>query len=135
MPPACRSPPLAAGWAAVGGRAPPGGGGGREGCGESQMSREAWGSGCVCACARVTAVAAPPLCGSGAGAGVGAGELQLPREGEEPRRPAVAPPRCVCARCGHMAQGGGRGAARGPGAGALWRLLAAVLCKERRGSA
>lgn len=67
--------------------------------------------------------------------GGGGGELQLPREGEEPRRPAVAPPRCVCARCGHMAQGGGRGAARGPGAGALWRLLAAVLCKERRGSA
>jgi hypothetical protein len=74
--------------------------------------------------------AAPPLCMSGAGVG---GALQLPRWGG---RPGGSAGRwgAACARSGHMSAVGGGEKPEGPGAGGLWRLSAAVLCKERRGS-
>lgn len=67
------------------------------------------------------------------------GELQLLLEGEEPQaaggaRSARGGAAALRAR-GAGTCLGGRGEARGPGAGALWRLWAAVLCKELRGSA
>lgn len=64
------------------------------------------------------------------------GELQLPRwgagEGAAEAGGSAGRWGAACARFGHMSEVGGGEEPEGPGAGGLWRLSAAVLCKERR---